>query len=169
MGQTHNSPRAAAAFRFFNPIVRRIFRAGVPSGPNILLTVRGRTTGLDRTFPIAMLQVGDRRFVQASFGEVNWVRNIRASGQAVVTKGRRSQKVEAIELAPEIAGPILRDTLARYHRSRLLRALLGGAIRPPAGAQRFLHVRTDDTLEDYVAEARRHPVFELVERQERVD
>jgi deazaflavin-dependent oxidoreductase (nitroreductase family) len=162
MSQTHDSPRLAWAFRLFNPLMRRLFRAGVPSGPNVLLTVRGRTTGLDRTFPIAMLEVGDRRFVQASFGEVNWVRNLRAAREAVVTKGRRSEKVDAVELAPEVAGPILRDALARYRRSRLLRAVLGRAIRPPAGAVRFLHVRADDTLEEYVSEARRHPVFELL-------
>jgi hypothetical protein len=38
-----------------------------------------------------------------------------------------------------------------YLRSRLAGALLG----------RFFDLRADSTAEDYVAEARRHPMFEL--------
>lgn len=145
-------------------MLRRFLGAGLPSGPNVLLTVRGRTSGLNRTFPVAILELGDRRFVQASFGEVNWVRNLRAAGEAVVTKGRDSETVEAIELAPETAGPILRDALAPYRRSRLLRAVLGGAVRPPVAVLRFFRIRADETLEEYVAEAGRHPIFELCPR-----
>ncbi len=152
----------AAILRFFNPLMARLWRTSAPAGPNVLLTVRGRTSGLPRTFPIAMLEFDGRRFVQASFGEVNWVRNLRASSEATLTRGHNSEEVEAVELAPEVAGPILRDALADSRSSRLLRALLPGTIRPPAGALRFMHVRADDALEDYVAEARRHPVFELV-------
>src|SRR5450759_4307336 len=74
----------AWAIRLLNPVFTRYLGAGLPGGPNVLLTVRGRSSGRSRRAPVAMLQFGDRRFVQASFGEVNWVRNLRASGQAVV-------------------------------------------------------------------------------------
>src|SRR5437660_557036 len=36
----------------FNPIARRLLGAGVPLGPNALLTVRGRRTGAPRTTPV---------------------------------------------------------------------------------------------------------------------
>ena len=49
---------------------------------------------------MANLALDDGRFVEASFGQVNWVRNLRASGAAVVRKGRGSETVQAIELAP---------------------------------------------------------------------
>ncbi len=53
------------------------------------------------------ISAGDRRFLQAAFGEVNWVLNLRAAGQAVVTKGRHHYNVDAVELAPETAGAIM--------------------------------------------------------------
>jgi hypothetical protein len=77
---------AAWAIRFLNPVFSRYLGVGLPGGPNVLLTVRGRSSGRWRRTPVAMLQFGDRRFVQAPFGEVTWVRSLRASGQAVVTK-----------------------------------------------------------------------------------
>ncbi len=107
-------------------------------------------------------RLGDRRFVQASFGEVNWVRNLRAAGEAVIRRGRRSEPVHAIELAPETAGQLMHDTLAIFHRRRFLRVLLGPTVRPPAAILYRYNLRVDAELADYVAEARRHPLFELL-------
>ena len=72
----------AWALRLLNPVFIRYLRVGLPGGPNVLLTVRGRSSGRSRAAPVAMMQLGDRRFLQAVFGEVNWVRNLRAAGQA---------------------------------------------------------------------------------------
>ena len=138
-----------------NPLIRRLLGAGLPFGPNVLLTVRGRSSGLPRTFPVAILELGGRRFVQSPFGEVNWVHNLRAAGEAVVSKGRGHQRVDAIEVVPEDGGSLLREALAPYVRSRVLRPVLG----------RFFHLRTDSTLDEYVAQARTHPMFELLVRQ----
>jgi deazaflavin-dependent oxidoreductase (nitroreductase family) len=143
--------RAPSLIPILNPIIRRLIGAGMPFGPNVLLTVRGRTSGLPRTFPVAIIELEGRRYVQSPFGEVNWVHNLRVAGEAIVTKGRRQEPVEAIEVAPEAGGPILRDALAPYIRSRLLRPVLG----------RFFGFRADSTLDDYIAEARLHPMFEL--------
>ena len=72
---------AGPLFRVIAPLVRFVLRRGLGE-PNVLLTVRGRVTGQPRSTPVAMWELGDRRFVQASFGgEVNWVRNIRASAR----------------------------------------------------------------------------------------
>src|SRR5438045_3901179 len=95
---------AGWAIRLFNPIFTRYLAVGLHGGPNVLLTVRGRSSRRRRRVPVAMMQLGGRWFVQAPYGEVNWVRNLRAAGCAVVTEGRRSELVEARELAPEVAG-----------------------------------------------------------------
>lgn len=154
----------AWAIRLLNPIFIRYLRVGLPGGPNVLFTVRGRSSGRSRAAPVAMMQFGDRRFVQAAFGEVNWVRNLRAAGQAVVTKGRHSDFVDAVELTPETAAAILHEALARYQRSRLLCAVVGPTTRPPVGVLHYFGVRVDETVDEYVADARRHPVFELLPR-----
>lgn len=171
---THKSAKGAAAtridlrqriaaplFRLIGPLVTRAIRAGLPADPNVLLTVVGRRTGHAHTTPVAMLQIGDVRYLQAAFGNVNWVRNLRASGEAIVARGRTSQRFTATELPPETAGPLLRDALASFHRSRLLRTILGPTVRPPAAVLYRFRFRIDETLEEYVAEARRHPLFEL--------
>jgi deazaflavin-dependent oxidoreductase (nitroreductase family) len=149
-----------AFFRVFGPLVRRAIHRGI-AGPNVLVTVRGRRSGLPRTTPVAMLELGDVRYLQASFGDVGWVRNLRASGEARVTRGRWSETCTATELPPETAGAMMRTTLAPFHRSRLVAAILGPTIRPPIAVLYRYRIRIDDTPEEYVAEARRHPLFEL--------
>ncbi|CAN5714903.1 hypothetical protein BH18CHL1_BH18CHL1_04290 [soil metagenome] len=84
-----------------------------------MLNVRGRRSGLPRTFPMAIIRLDGRRLVRSPFGEVDWVRKLRAAGQAVVSKGRHHEQVESIEVAPEAGDPILRDALAPYLKSRL--------------------------------------------------
>jgi len=152
---------AAPLFRWLNPVVRLVLRRGLPAGPNVLLIVRGRVSGRLRSTPVAMLELGNRRFVQASFGEVGWVRNLRASGEAVIRRGRWSQAVHATQLAPETAGRLMHDELAEYRRVRLLRALLGATVRPPVAILHLYRFRIDERLDEYIAEARRHPLFEL--------
>lgn len=154
------------AIRFFNPIVRAVFGAGVPAGPNVLLSVRGRHSGVERTFPVSMMEIDGRRYVQAAFGEVAWVRNLRAAGVAVLRRGRAAEAVRAVELAPEAAGQILYDALASYPQSRSLRRFLGPTVRPPVAVMRYFGIRVDTKLPDYVAAVRRQPIFELVEAAE---
>ena len=43
-------------FSLFNPIVKFLLAAGVPLGPNGLITIRGRKSGLPRTTPLASLR-----------------------------------------------------------------------------------------------------------------
>jgi deazaflavin-dependent oxidoreductase (nitroreductase family) len=155
--------RVAARFlRLVNPLALRLITAGMPTGaPNILLTVRGRRSGLPHTVPVSLLELDGRRFVQASYGTAGWALNLRAAGEATITDHRGPAPVRAVELPPEQAAAILRRALEPYRRSRLLRALLGSRWRPPVALLRRYRIRVDDTLEDYLAEARRHPLFEL--------
>jgi deazaflavin-dependent oxidoreductase (nitroreductase family) len=153
---------AAQVLRRVNPLARRLIVAGLPTGaPNILLTVSGRRSGLPRTVPVGLLELDGRWFVQASYGAAGWAANLRAAGEASITEHGRRVPVQAVELPPEEAGAILRRALQPYRCSRLLRALLGPCWRPPVALLRRYRIRVDDTPEEYVAEARRHPLFEL--------
>jgi deazaflavin-dependent oxidoreductase (nitroreductase family) len=145
-----------------NPLVRRMISKGMPTGaPNVLLTVRGRRSGKPRTVPVGMVQLDGRKFIQSSYGEGGWVLNIRAAGEATLTEHDRGRPVQAVGLPPEEAATILRRTLEPYRRSRLLGALMGPRFRPPIGVLSRYRIRIDDTSEEYLAEARRHPLFEL--------
>jgi len=158
---------AGRLLRLCNPLVRWLIPAGLPTGaPNVLLTMRGRQSGKLRTVPLGLLELDGRRFVQGSYGETGWVANVRADGEATLTyPGGRRIPVQAVELTADEAGAILERALEPHRQSRLLRVVLrvvlGPRFRPPIGVLLSLGLRIDDTLEEYVADARRHPVFEL--------
>ena len=123
-----------------NPLLRRLIRMGVPMGPNALITVRGRKSGIPRTTAVAVIETGRRRWVVGTFGDVNWVRNLRAAGEAVLTRGRRREQVHAVELNPVEAKRFFADVLIPYvGTSALRRSLLGllgaaGILDDPDGA-----------------------------------
>jgi len=146
------SPRVPFFVPLFNPIARRLLRVGVPMGPNALLTVRGRTSGLDRTTPVAVVSIDRRRWVIATFGETNWARNLRAAGNATITVNRRAEPVSARELSTTEAEAFYRDTLTPYVNSI------------PLGLGRFMLgslLGAKEMLTDPQAAAHHHPVFEL--------
>lgn len=134
----------------FNPIASRLLRVGRLLGPNALLTVRGRRSGQPRTTPVALVEAGGRRYVVGTFGDVNWVRNLRVAGEATLTVGRRAEHVRAVELDRAEGAAFFADVLAPYAgRMRLARWLLGSVL----GSR--------DILDDPRGAAERRPVFEL--------
>ena len=143
-------PRVPSFVPIFNRIARLLMRLGVPLGPNALLSVRGRKTGLVRTTPVATIAVDGRRWIIGTFGEVNWVRNVRATGEAVLTTGRRKESVQALELDRDETESFFAEVLGPYVRRLPLGRWLLGSV---------LNAR--DILEDPHGAAERHPVFEL--------
>jgi deazaflavin-dependent oxidoreductase (nitroreductase family) len=144
---------APALVRRSNPLARRLLRIGMPMGPNVLLTVRGRTSGEPRTAPVAIVEVDGRRWVIGAYGEVQWVRNLRAAGEAEIELRGRRERVRATELDREAAAAFYRDRLRPYV-ARL----------PPLGrlfARGLFAMVGADVLRDPEAAAATRPVFEL--------
>jgi deazaflavin-dependent oxidoreductase (nitroreductase family) len=105
---------------YFNLIARRLLALGVPMGPDVLLTVRGRKSGLPRTTPVALCEYAGRRGLVSPFGETDWSRNLRAAGRATISIGRRQEEVTAVELDAPEAAMFMRDVLApRARQTRL--------------------------------------------------
>jgi deazaflavin-dependent oxidoreductase (nitroreductase family) len=123
--KTASAPRWVT---FFGPITKSLLAARVPLGFNGLITIRGRTSGLPRTTPIAIIDVSGRRWVWSPWGEVNWVRNLRAAGRATITVRGREEEVRAIELDPaerveffrDILGPVAHDMPFGYTFIRIV-------------------------------------------------
>jgi deazaflavin-dependent oxidoreductase (nitroreductase family) len=133
----------------FNPIARRLMRLGVPLGPNALLSVRGRKSGQVRTTPVALVEIDGRAWVSGTFGDVNWVRNLRAAGEGTITLGHRQQPVRAEELTHDEKLAFFTDILGPYVR--------GGAMR-----RRMISIlKADDIVDDPAGAAARISVFEL--------
>ncbi len=115
-----NVDRAARVPRsvlIFGPILKFLLAAGVPLGYNRLVTIRGRKSGLPRTTAIAVIEASGRRWVWAPWGEVHWVRNLRAAGRATIHMRSRTEEVRATELDPTERVAFFRDTLGPVARS----------------------------------------------------
>ncbi len=149
--QVAAAPRIPSMVNLFNPIVRRLLALGLPMGPNVLVTIRGRKTGEARTFPVAVLETDGRTLLFSSFGEVNWVRNLRAAGELKLRRGRRDRRMTAVELTPEEAAPLLEAAVL----PAISMPVFGSMLKSWYGVDR------DSTTADYLAAARRHPGFEL--------
>jgi len=127
-----------------NAIMSALVRAGlVPR--SYLLTTRGRKTGRPRTNPVVPVEHQGRRWLVAPYGPVSWVQNARAAGRVTLTRGRDTREYGIREADPEEAGPVLQ----RY-------------VRIATATRRYFLATKDSPVEDFVTEADRHPVFELV-------
>jgi deazaflavin-dependent oxidoreductase (nitroreductase family) len=140
--------RVTFSVRLGNLMSSTLVRLGAPVGPIHLLTVRGRKSGEPRTTPIAVVAQSGKRYLIAPFGAVNWVRNLRAAkGEATLTRTRRTEAIRAIELAPEAAALVLRESVRA-----------GGG---PGFVRDYLSVNANSSLEEFEREVLTHPVFLL--------
>jgi deazaflavin-dependent oxidoreductase (nitroreductase family) len=135
--------------RAANVMITTLLRAGIKlvgagNYPMYLLTVRGRKSGLPRTVPIAIWERNGKRYIGSVYGIVDWVRNLRAAGEAILTRGRRSETVDVIELPPREAALVLRDDIKEGN--------------PFA---RNYGVTASSSLEEFERAVLTHPVFVL--------
>lgn len=117
---TTHITRASTAPPFvtiLSPVLKRLLRAGVPLGLNGLVTIRGRTSGLDRTTPVAIINVDGRRWIWAPWGEVHWVLNLRAAKTARVAFRGHEEDVTAIELDAQERVAFFRDVMRPLAKS----------------------------------------------------
>lgn len=128
--------------------LKSMLRLGVPMGPLRLLAHRGRKSGSIYTTPVALVQQGNTRWLVAAFGEVNWVRNIRAAGTAQLVTGRRRETIRVVEVGAGEAAPVLKQFLRAY---RLI-----PFFRP------YFDVTSKSPLAEFEHEALHHPVFRIV-------
>jgi deazaflavin-dependent oxidoreductase (nitroreductase family) len=145
MASAAGPPRWVA---FFTPIAKLLLAAHVPLGFNGLITIRGRKSGQPRTNPIAIIEVSGRRWVWAPWGEVHWVRNLRAAGRATITLRGRKEVVRATELDSVQRVGFFRNSLGPLARSI------------PFGVQ-FIRVVDGVDLDRPMEAAEGRPVFEL--------
>jgi deazaflavin-dependent oxidoreductase (nitroreductase family) len=125
-------------------IMSLFIRAGVvPS--TYLLTVPGRKTGRPRTNPVTVAEHDGKRWLVAPYGPVSWVHNARAAGEGTLSRGFTKRTYALREVTAQEAGPVLKQYVH-----------VATATRP------YFSATKESPVEDFVAEADRHPVFELI-------
>jgi deazaflavin-dependent oxidoreductase (nitroreductase family) len=136
--------RLTPSRRAINRLVRFLLRLGLMPGPTYLLTVAGRRSGRPFSTPVTLVEDDGARWLVAPYGDVGWVRNARAAGRVLLSRGGRSETLPIRELAPAEAAPVLQRYIRRVPITRP-----------------YFDARPDSPLAAFVAEAPRHPVFQL--------
>src|SRR6266581_8538515 len=91
-----------------NRVVIVLNRLGLAIGTQHVLSIPGRKTGKLRSTPVSLLTVDGRRYIVTGL-ETDWVKNARASGWGLLTRGRKKERVALVELPIEERAPILRE------------------------------------------------------------
>ena len=113
-----------------------------------LLTTRGARTGRPHTVPVVPVDHDHKQWLVAPYGPVQWVRNARSSRHVSLRYGRTTREYDVREASAVEAGPVIKRYVAVAKKTR-----------PHVAA------RPDAPVSEFVAEAHRHPVFELVPAQ----
>jgi len=142
--------------RINNAMASYLLRLGIKVWSFSLLTVRGRKSGKPIETPIAIFVQDQKRYLIATYGVVNWVRNLRATGgEATITRSRRTH---AIELSPVAAAPIFREAVRSGPPgipAVIFRGYRSLFVLP------YLNVTENSSLEEFEREVLAHPVFLL--------
>ena len=132
----------------FNPVVGFLTGTlGISMRGSRVLAVRGRKTGEWRTTPVNPLTLDGERYLVAPRGLTHWVRNIRASGEGELRKGRRSEAIRVEEIGDDEKLPILRAYLKAWAME----------------TKKFFGLPGPDVSDDEIRRiAPNHPVFRIV-------
>lgn len=90
-----------------------LLRRGVAVGSQHLLSIRGRRSGELRSTPVSIATLDGARYIVAAFPEAAWVKNARAAGEGVLSRGRRAEEVRLVEIPVAERGPVLGAFLAQ--------------------------------------------------------
>ncbi len=130
-------------FKAGNVLMKSLLALGISVNGTTLITVPGRKTGRPHSTPITMVEVDGQRYVQSPFGNVDWVRNLRAAGKATLSWGRRHESVTVTELSPEQAAPVIKAIL----------------VKAPKMIRDYFDVTPESSLEELIHDASKRAVF----------
>jgi len=104
-------------------VIIALQRVGIAFFSFHVISIPGRRSGRMRTTVVSPFTVNGQRYL-LSFGNLGWVRNARAAGWAILSRGRKGARVALVEIhAPESA------SIAREFPNQI-----------PAGVQFFIRL-----------------------------
>jgi deazaflavin-dependent oxidoreductase (nitroreductase family) len=131
--------------RLVNTVFQQLARLGLGAPYLHTLTVKGRRSGRPYTTPVDVMELGGERWLVAPYGVTNWVHNVRASGEATLARGARTEHFKVLPATTEEAVPVLRTYMTDVPVTRA-----------------YFDARPDAPDEAIRAELEKHPVFRLV-------
>jgi deazaflavin-dependent oxidoreductase (nitroreductase family) len=97
--------------KYVNKVMIGLHKLGVGFGGNgpVVLTVVGRKTGKPRSTPVTPMTVDGKRYVVGGLPGSDWSANAKAAGEATLQVGRRTERINMVEMSAEEARPLLRE------------------------------------------------------------
>ena len=136
--------KATALGRAFSRFWATWASLGLPPRRQVGLEVKGRRTARPHTLALVVARHEGQQYLVSMLGECEWVKNVRAQGEAYVISSRR-RKVRLEEVPVERRAPIIKDY-----------------IRLAPGARPHIGLGTTATIEDCQRVAPNHPVFRIL-------
>jgi deazaflavin-dependent oxidoreductase (nitroreductase family) len=146
MSEAGGFQRPTAIERLLNRAVGALVGLGLGPAHMRLLEVRGRKSGKRYALPVDLLTERDRLYLVAPRGRTEWVRNVEASGEVTLRRGRRAAAYRARPLPASEKPAILKAYLDRFRRE----------------VQRYFPVPAGSPAEAFAPLASRYPAFELL-------
>ena len=131
---------------FANKVAVLAMKIGIAPKYQYLLSVKGRKTGRVYSTPVYIMDENKKRILVSPYGEVAWVKNARAVGKISLTKDRETIEYKIIEMKATESASLLKKYLT-----------LAPITQP------YFDAKPDSPIEKFLAEASRHPVFELIQ------
>jgi len=106
--------RPSAVEALLNRFIGLLARAGIGPRYNVLLQVRGRTSGRVYSTPVNVLELKGARYLVAPRGQTQWARNALASGEVTLVRAFRGETVKVHPVADAAKPEILKTYLDRF-------------------------------------------------------
>jgi deazaflavin-dependent oxidoreductase (nitroreductase family) len=114
-------------------------------GKQVVLTTTGRKSGQPHSIPVSPLDIRGVGYIVSPYGEVDWVKNVRADKNVVLRQGRHNRKVTLAEVPVARRGVLLH---AYWKQERITRP--------------YFDVPANPGPSDFAVGAESHPVFKIV-------
>ena len=138
--------RATALGKAFSRFWAAWASLGLPPWRQVGLEVLGRRTARPHTIAVIVARHEGQHYLVSMLGECQWVKNVRAQGEAHLISGRR-RKVRLEEVPVDRRAPIIKEY-----------------IRLAPGARPHIGLDTEATIEDCERVAPGYPVFRILYR-----
>ena len=138
--------------RRVNRVVAWLAGMGLTPDNTVRLDVAGRKTGKVHAFAVTVAIMQGERYLVSLAGESDWVRNLRASGKAVIRHGRRKE-IRVRELNVEDRVAVLDAYLSKRALSK----------SPAAEARDYFGVDPHPSRQVLEGIAAYYPVFKVIE------
>src|ERR1700734_862817 len=104
-----SDPRPPRYLKRMNKVMIAVQKLGIPTGPAMVLTVPGRTSGTPRSTPMTPFRFDGGLYVVAGYPGSDWAANARAAGTGTLSRGRRSRRGRDVGLTAAPGPPPLRS------------------------------------------------------------